>query len=129
MYTHKILDKGINNVGALTVKVEFTNEDNSLVIPYTFNGIVSLDDLKTKVQSQLDFYNLSEQVKENIPDMEVDLTPVVVETPVQTPVTPPTQFYPQKRQELIQAKQDLDLGLIQQADYDALLQETIALKS
>ncbi len=129
MYTHKIIDKGINNVGALSVRVEFSNEDGTIVIPYTFNGITSLDDLKSKVQVQLDFYNLSEQVQEDIPNTEVDLTSMKIATPVEIPVEiTPEQQYAQKRNELIQAKQDLDLKLIQQSDYDSLLQQTLDLK-
>ncbi len=49
----------------------------------------------------------------------VDLTP-----PQPTQEQLDENAYNQQRQQLIQSKQDLDLGLIQQSDYDSLLQDT-----
>ncbi len=59
----------------------------------------------------------------NPPLGAIDFTP-----PQQTQDQIDAQVFSQKRQALIQAKQDLDIGLIDQTTYDASLAEVSALK-
>jgi len=58
---------------------------------------------------------------------EVDLTPD--EAPEPDPVVIAQQDYNQKRQLLIQAKQDLDIGLIAQADFEAIQTDALTAKT
>jgi hypothetical protein len=47
---------------------------------------------------------------------------------VPTPVIDPNQAYNEKKSQLVQAKNDLELGLIKSIQYDNLLEEVIKLK-
>lgn len=121
MWTYNIQNASLDNNGNATVLVQFL-KDGSLRFSRLLT-IYSVDSLKLQVQSQLDLLTKNEATVAEVNLGVTDLTP-----------TPPTQeeldrqAYAAKRAELIQAKQDLDLGLIDDVAYGSLLGQVSAVK-
>jgi hypothetical protein len=74
MYTAKIVEKIENQYGGVDITVLFTNGTEK-EIRHIFSGITSKDDLKKKISQQIEFYTLSDGLKQDISvDEVVDLT-------------------------------------------------------
>ena len=108
--------------GVLTDQVSF-----SLPFNVIFQGTLTTEGIRARLAAQV-AATQSQTAVQTVLQVGVpfDLTePEVVPPPDPTP----TEQYQQARFALIQAKEDLDLGLIDQATYDASLQSAQAAKA
>ena len=125
MWTYNIRGKGLNK-GNLSVTVDYTNGVDQFTETYFPQN---LDQLKKTIKQQLDICDASENLNLEFGNGQIDLTiEEIVDTPVAKPIKTAEQEYEQKRGQLQKAKEDLDLGLIEKADYDTLLNEVKLLK-
>lgn len=110
------------------------DSDTSVVVTVDFNNANSKRTLNLKIS---DVASLRRQLQnyaatfENIDDFAggPPLGPFEINDPPQPPQPPPTalELYQRQRGVLVVAKQDLDMGLIDQPAYDVILQATKAM--
>lgn len=118
MFTHKIISKEFEN-GVLVLGVEFTDGVKTIteaVKPQDEAG------LKYFLEQRLISLNSLNELEKVTVNSSIDLTKPVV-------VPEPNDAYLKARYELIELKQDVELGLATQAEYDVKLAKVIALKA
>ncbi len=116
MWTTKIINIGKGAV-SFDMVVEFY-KDGVLVQTFTFVNIGDPDSIKARIQSQLNQYKRIDELDTTALLGDVDLTDIPTKE----------QNYQIKEQELFKAKQYLNVGLMEQVDYDILLNEVKNLK-
>jgi hypothetical protein len=122
-YTATLIDQYIDS-GQINATVKYSNGSGKATTD-SFS-VSSYEDLKNQVRPKVAALNLV--LSDPLPLGLIDLA-----APIPTPPPAPTadqlaqQTYQQKRMDLIQAKQDLGLGIIDQPTYDAKLAEVKAL--
>ena len=103
------------------MSVDFTDGKQTFTIPFLVSDPNSV---KRLVANQINQYEAIDAFIANPPLGPVDVTPEPA-PPLPTDTDLAKQDYAAKRAALVQAKSDLSLGLIDQAVYDSLLQDTL----
>ena len=125
MWTAELKNKTITD-DVLTFVVEYKNGKDTVSKTYVSNN----PNFDIKVQARNEIEKLS-GVSTKFSSTQLGNIDTTKPTPEPTPEpTPPTeqelaqQAYQSKKMELMSLKADLDLGLVTQADYDKVLNET-----
>lgn len=116
----------IKENGNLKVKVNYNNG----VVVYTKDYLISEpDSIKRIIKDQINQYQKIEDFQPTLGIVDLS-EPVEAkkEVAVEVAKNQGGLTYLEKREDLIIAKKDLELGIIEQSDYDTLLAETKALK-
>ena len=119
MFTAKIISK-TKEEGILALTVEFTDGVS------TYTEVVKPQDedgLKYWLEARIKSLETSKQL-----ETADNIGKPIVFTENEVPTETPEQIYYQARWKLLEYKQDLDLGLITQSEYDTELSKVIALK-
>lgn len=106
-----------------SVKVSFSFTDGIVTNLVTDRGFSTDAEIKRFILNQILAYENKGSISVHVNDSfdKVTLTPVT------QPLTP-EQIYQVQRNKLVVAKQDLDMGVINQTAYDIIKQATILLK-
>lgn len=125
MYTHEITSVKYQD-GNVLATVHFTDGTTSFdktFIPTT------LTQLKKTIQSQLNISNTGRALVIPLGVLDLDIPPdppIVIDPPSQHDLD--LRDYSEKRQKLINIKQNLDMGLDTQEEFDTALTLTLAAK-
>lgn len=122
MWQHKVISNSWTDEKGARVDVEFSDGTTIFNKSYFPQHIESL---KKLIKNDIDSFESRKDVRDSITLGVLDLTPL--------PVVPQTteeikqKKYNDKREELLLAKQDLDLGIINQSTYDVILSQLLSM--
>lgn len=127
MWTTKIVEISKTDIKC-DVSVEFF-KDGVKVNNFTFRNVSDPNSIKQLIRNQLAQYQRIDSLNEHDLIGDVDLSLPVAESPAPNQDELDQQMYTQKRQALVQAQKDLELGIIEQTEFDSLQADVKATKS
>jgi len=129
MYTAKIVEKKIES-GSLKLNVNYSNSVENFNVVYS---IRNQDELDTAIRSKLEELNKLVTIENSITLGDYTPPPIEVLEPTPEPEPTPEQAkvaeYQRKREELKVIKENVNLGIVPQEEFDTALAAVLVLTS